>query len=333
MAVTLEDVALKAGVSHTTVSLVLHGDKKISSKTREKVMAAIEQMNYHPNYNARSLAKGKTNTIAVMASKFASFFAMDITKGIEDEAFKTEYDLNQYSTRGDKEKELKLVKSILYGRRADGMIIISLQPEPESLKEFKDAEMPLVIIERKIDGISSVRTDNVKGAYMAAEHLIKSGRKNIGIIHGHLDCYDCINAKERYDGFTKAMSDHGLELDKKNAAGTWYKFEDGVVACREMFDRGARPDAVFCAAGDMLALGFMKEASRLGIKIPDDMAVIGYDDILAGSMVSPALTTIRQPIEKMGREALSIVLRTINNEIKEPVTTTFEPELIVRESA
>jgi len=333
MAVTLEDVALKAGVSHTTVSLVLHNDKKISGKTRERVLAAIEQMNYHPNYNARSLAKGKTNTIAVMASFFSSFFAMDIIKGIEDEAVKTEYDLNQYSTRGDKERELKQVKSILYGRRADGMIILSLQPEPETLKEFKDADMPVVIIERSIDGLSSVRTDNVKGAYMAAEHLIKAGRKNIGIIHGHLDCYDCINAKERHSGFAKAMNDYGSRHDENNSAGTGYEFDDGVIACREMFERGARPDAVFCAAGDTVALGFMKEARRLGIKVPGDIAVVGYDDILASSMVSPSITTVRQPIIKMGREALSIILKTINNEIKEPITTTFEPELIVRESA
>jgi DNA-binding LacI/PurR family transcriptional regulator len=100
-----------------------------------------------------------------------------------------------------------------------------------------------------------------------------------------------------------------------------------------MFDRGARPDSVFCAAGDTVALGFMKEARRLGIKVPGDIAVVGYDDILAASMVSPSLTTIRQPIIKMGMEALSIILRTLNNEIKETVTTTFEPELIVRESA
>lgn len=333
MAVTLEDVALKAGVSHTTVSLVLHGDKKISEKTRTRVLAAIEQMNYHPNYNARSLAKGKTNTIAVMASFYSSFFAMDILKGIEDEVVKTEYDLNQYSTRGDKDRELKQVKSILYGRRADGMIILSLQPEIETLKEFKDAGMPVVMIERRIEGISSVRTDNEKGAWMAVQHLIKTGRKKIGIIHGHLDCYDCINAKERHAGFIKSLKDHGAVYDKNHSAGTWYGFDDGVKACREIFDRGSRPDAVFCASGDPVALGFMKEASRLGIKIPSDMAIVGYDDMLASSMVSPSLTTIRQPIVKMGKEALDIIVKTINNELKEPVTTTFEPELIVRESA
>lgn len=333
MAATLEDVALKAGVSHTTVSLVLHGDKKISGKTRDKVLAAIELMNYHPNYNARSLAQGKTNTIAIMASFFSSFFAMDIIKGIEDESVKTEYDLNQYSTRGDKEREIKQVKSILYGRRADGMIILSLQPDIQTLKEFKTAGMPVVLIERKMEGLSCVRTDNEKGAYLAAEHLIKTGRKKIGIICGHLNCFDCVNAKERYAGFTQALKDYGVSYDKNNSAATWYEFEDGVKACREIFERGSRPDAIFCASGDPVALGFMKEARRLGIKVPGDIAVVGYDDILASSMVSPALTTISQPMTKMGSEALDIIIKTINNEIKEPVVKTFEPELIVRESA
>jgi DNA-binding LacI/PurR family transcriptional regulator len=193
--------------------------------------------------------------------------------------------------------------------------------------------MPVVMIERRIEGYSSVRTDNVKGAYMAAEYLIKNGRKSPGIICGRLDCYDCINAKERNEGFIKALEDHGAVFDKNCSEYTGYKFDDGVAACRQMFDRGARPDAVFCAAGDTVALGFMKEARRLGIKVPGDIAVVGYDDILASSMVSPSLMTIRQPIIKMGREALSIILGTLNHEIKETVTTTFEPELIVRESA
>jgi LacI family transcriptional regulator len=333
MAVTLEDVALKAGVSHTTVSLVLHGDKKISEKTRIRVMDIIQEMNYHPNYNARSLAKGKTNTIAVLASFYSSFFAMDIMKGIEDSAIKTDFDLNQYSTRGDKERELNQVRSILYGRRADGIIIISLQPGPETLKEFKDADIPVVIIERRIDGISCVRTDNEKGAYMAAEHLIKSGRKNIGIVCGHLDCYDCVNARERNTGFMKAINDYGLKLDKRNCANSWYEFNDGATAMKEIYEKGGRPDAVFCASGDPVAFGFMKEAQRMGIKVPQDMAVVGYDDILASSLVYPALTTVRQPITEMGKQALNIMVKTINGELKEATTTTFEPELIIRESA
>jgi len=331
--VTLKDVALQAGVSHTTVSLVLHGEKKISGKTREKVLATIEQMKYHPNYNARSLAKGKTNTIAIMASSFSSHFVMDIIKGIENESAETEFDLNQYSTRADKNKEIKQIKSIIYGRRADGIIMISLLPDEETLKEFKNSNTPVVFIERKIEGFSSIMTDNEQGGYLAAEQLIKSGRKNIGIIYGHLDCNDCLNAKERYTGFMQAMKDYGVTYDKSNSANTWYEFDDGINVCREMFERGARPDGIFCASGDLVALGFMKEASRLGIKIPSDLAIIGYDDILASSMVSPSLTTIRQPIMKMGQEAIDITIRTIKGEIKKPVNITFEPVLTVRESA
>jgi len=333
MAVTLEDVALRAGVSHTTVSLVLQGNKRIGKKTRDKVLVAIKQMNYHPNYNARSLAKGKTNTIAIMGAHYSSFFATDIISGIEDESGKTDYDLNQYSTRGDKVKEEKQLKSILYGSRADGIIIISMRPDPEILKEFRAASIPVVLIERRMEGVSSVCVDNEKGAYAATEHLIKSGRKKIGILYGPLDNNDCTNAKERYAGFTKALKVHGMACDKQSSCSTWYGFEDGVKACREIFEKGGRPDAVFCASGDIVALGFMKEAARLGIKIPSDIAVIGYDDMLASSMVSPALTTVRQPITKMGSEAFSLVIRSIKNELKEPAIITFEPELIIRESA
>jgi LacI family transcriptional regulator len=191
----------------------------------------------------------------------------------------------------------------------------------------------MVLIERRMAGLSSVCADNEKGARLAVEHFIKSGRKDIGIIHGPLDNNDCTNAKERYEGFTEALKEHGLAFDKRNSAASWYGFDDGVKACREMLDRGGRPDAVFCAAGDAVALGFMKEAGRRGIKVPSDTAVIGYDDMLAASMVSPALTTIRQPIAKMGAEAFSLVMKSIKNELKEPAELTFEPEIIIRESA
>jgi LacI family transcriptional regulator len=333
MAVTLEDVAQKAGVSHTTVSLVLQGSKRIGKKTRDRVLSAIKEMNYHPNYNARSLAKGMTNTVAIMAAHYSSFFTLDIISGIEDESGKTEYDLNQYSTRGIKEKEAKQLKSILYGRRADGIIIISFRPEAEILKEYSGANVPMVLIERRVAGLSSVCADNEKGARVAVEHLIKAGRKNIGIIHGPLDNNDCTNAMERYTGFTKALAAHGLDLDKRNSAASWYGFDDGVKACGEMVGRGGKPDAVFCAAGDAVALGFMKEAGRLGIKVPSDIAIIGYDDMLAAAMSSPALTTVRQPIAKMGGEAFSLVMKSIKGELKKPVEMTFEPELIIRETA
>ncbi len=333
MAVTLEDVAKKAGVSHTTVSLVLHGDKKISGATRDKVMRVIEDMNYHPNYNARSLARGKTNTVAILASFFSSLFATDIMKGMEDEAINTDLSINQYSTRGEKDREEDQLDKILYGKRADGLVVISLQPEIKIMNEFRSAGMPVVLIERKMDGFSSVGTDNEKGAYMAASHLISTGKKNIAIACGHLDCVDCINSKERFAGFTRALKENGLEFRQENFFPTWYGFEDGIRVMAQITGEKRKIDALFCASGDNVALGALKEAKVRGVSIPDDIAIVGYDDLLVSSMVQPALTTIRQPIIKMGREAFNLVIKSMNNEIKEPVVTTFEPELIIRETA
>ncbi len=333
MPVTLEDVAKIAGVSHTTVSLVLHNDKKISGATREKVMKAIEELKYQPNIHARTLACGKTNTIAILSSFFSSSFATEIMKGIEDEIIMTEYDIHQYSTRGDKEKVIKHIDSIVYGRRADGLIVMSLLPERKQLDECVQNNMPVVLIERQIDGFSSVRTDNEKGAYMAGSHLIKTGRKKIVFVCGRIDCYDCINAKERHNGFKRALRDGGMEFRESEAVYTWYDFNDGVRVMSELLDSKRDMDAVFCASGDMVALGMIKEARNRGIRIPQDIAFVGYDDILASSIATPQLTTVRQPIAKMGKEALDMMMRTINKDIKEPVVTTFEPELVVRESA
>jgi LacI family transcriptional regulator len=333
MAVTLEDVAKKAGVSHTTVSLVLHGDKKISAVTKQKVMRIIEEMNYHPNYYAQSLANGKTNTIAVLISFYSSLFATDIMKGIEDESMYSAYSINQYSTRGDKDLEKEQMEKILYGKRADGLIVISLQPDMKIMEDYKAAGLPIILIERKNVGFSSVVANNEKGAYLAASHLIKSGRKNMAIASGRLDCFDCINAEERFNGFNKALNEAGMKFDDNNFFPTWYEFEDGVRIMSGIAEKKMKIDALFCSSGDNVALGAMKEAKKRGIKIPDDIAIIGYDDILVASMLQPALTTVRQPIVQMGREAYNLMCKSLNNEIKEPVVTVFEPELIVRESA
>jgi LacI family transcriptional regulator len=333
MPVTLEDVAKKAGVSHTTVSLVLHGDKKISDRTRTKVLRIIQDMNYHPNYHARSLAKGNTNTIAVLASFYSSLFAMDIIKGMEDESVKTELSINQYSTRGDKKMETEQLNKILYGRSADCLVVVSLLPEKSIMMKFKEAGIPIILIERKLDGFSSVGTNNEKGAFLAAEHLIRSGRKNIALACGHLDCFDCSNSKERYEGFMRAMKEYKVPFNRDNFFPTWYDFDDGTKVINSIAENKMEVDALFFASGDNAALGAVKEAKNMGINVPDDLAIIGYDDILVASMVQPSLTTIRQPIIQMGREAFRLAVKSVNNELKEPVVTTYEPELIIRESA
>jgi LacI family transcriptional regulator len=333
MAVTLEDVAKIAGVSHTTVSLVLNGDKKISESTRKKVMRAVEEMNYYPNYHARSLANGKTGTIAVVATFFSSFFAADIMKGIEDESLKTDYNISQHSTKGDKKREEAVLKNILYGRSADCVIAVSIEPPAAILEEFKNRGVQVVFIERSMEGFPAVKVNNYRGAGLAARHIIKSGRRNIAMLYGMFESGDCCNSRERLAGFRGALDEAGINLPDRNIISSAYEMDDGAKAFDEIYSSGIKADAVFCATGDMTAIGFIKRAQAEGLKVPQDISVIGYDDLMISSVVSPPLTTVRQPIIDMGREAFNIACGMINAPDKEATVKMFEPELIIRESA
>ncbi|MCE5300855.1 MAG: LacI family transcriptional regulator [Spirochaetia bacterium] len=330
MRVTIKDIAKKVGVTPATVSMVINNSPKISQRTRELVLAAIKDMNYHPNYIGRSLVKGKTNNIAVVASFFASLFALESVRGIESNLRNTQYNLILYSTRGIEENENDMLRRIFYERRADGLIIISLKMQKELLEEFKKEGIPIVFVEEIVEGAPTVKFKNIKGAYMATEQFIKTNRKKIGLIIGESGQ----NAEERMKGYREALEDYGYPYDEGLVARVAnYTFEDGEKSLKQLVKKNPKMDAVFCAAGDVTAIGVMDEAKDEGIKIPDDLAVIGYDDIYISNLTNPGLTTIRQPIAQMGSQAFDVLIGMINGTIPyESKIVSFEPEIIIRES-
>ncbi|MCX8094078.1 MAG: LacI family transcriptional regulator [Candidatus Goldbacteria bacterium] len=332
MAVTIKDVAKKVGVTPTTVSMVMRNDPRISQETKEKVMRAVKELNYYPNYLGQSLVKGKTNTIAVTSNLFFAWFKMDILNGIGKTIFETKYKMNQYSTHDDFGEDT--LKDILYGRRADGVITISLRPEITILNEFKKHNTPIVLIEDTVDGFPGVKVDNFHGAYMATSYLIKKGRRKIGILTGKV-AEGGKNVYERLEGYKKALKENDIDLRKKIMLETvCYTFEEGRKIFDKFIENKKGIDAIFCAAGDIAAMGLIKRAQERGVKIPEDVAIVGYDDIVVSSMITPALTTVKQPIFEMGRAAVKMLINQMESEkniINEVVI--FQPELIIRESA
>jgi LacI family transcriptional regulator len=330
MRVTIKDIAKKVGVTPATVSMVINSSPKISQKTKELVNAAIKEMDYHPNYFGRSLVKGKTNNIAVVASFFASLFALESVRGIEANLRNTQYNLILYSTRGIEENENEMLRRIFYERRADGIIIISLKMEKSLLEEFKKEGIPVVFIEEITEGAPTVKFKNIKGAYMATEYFIKNKRKNIGIIVGDSG----LNAEERLKGYREALKEYGMEYEEKNVVRvTNYNFEEGEKSLKLLLKKSPGIDAIFCAAGDVTAIGVLDAAKATGIKVPQQIAVIGYDDIYISNLTSPSLTTVRQPIARMGMQAFDMLMDII--EEKTPYDSkiiSFEPELIIRDS-
>ena len=335
MSITIKDVAKKAGVSHTTVSMVIHDDKRITPETKKKVQAIIAELKYHPNYLARGLVQGKTNTIAIMATFFSSYFEMNFLKGIELQSGESEYQINQYSTRGKAGVKEQILEQILYGKRADALISLSIKPDKAMLEEFRKNGLPIILIEEEMKGAHTLKTDNYKGGFLATEYMLKKGRRNIGIIVGEINGDEVgTSPAERLKGYRRALEEFNVEFDSDYVYEVRdFDYKDGKEGLAKFLSGPKKIDAVFCAAGDYTAMGLLEEARKRGLKIPGDLSIVGYDDLEMSAVVNPPLTTIKQSITELGKEAFKIAVDAANGKLKEPKNIVLQPELIIRESA
>jgi len=327
---TIKDVAKKVGVTPTTVSMVLRGDSRISDGTKEKVLKAAKELNYYPNSIGRSLVKGKTNTIAIASHLFYGPFKTDILNGIDNELKETKYRTFNFPFKSGQEEEG--FREMLFGRICDGVIAINMAMNKEVAALYREEKRPIVFVEDVVEGLAGVKGDGFQGSYDAVMHLIKSGRKKIGLVVGAYG--EMVNVKERLGGYKKALKDSGLEFDKDMVMESrFYNFPEGKDICKEMLEAKPGIDAVFVGAGDLVAMGMMRHAKDTGVKIPDDIAIIGYDGLDSGSLSSPELTTVKQPVFEMGTRAFKMIMDMIENPEKKYEIEVFKPELLVRGSA
>jgi DNA-binding LacI/PurR family transcriptional regulator len=341
--ITIRDVAKRAGVSHTTVSLVLNKSPKVKTETKEKVLKIIKQMDFYPSETARTLARGKSNSIAFISTTLVTPFISSILSSLEDKAFaegRAVYDIEQHTTRGLESVKNEVLLKILYGRKASAIIMVSLKPDPELLLKFNDAGIPVILLENRMKGAHSVIVDNFKGAYTAVDYLAKKGKKKIGILAGivgktELEDLSPINtAIERFEGYKAALKDNGIKFDENLVAQiNNYNEANAYKAFEELLKRSGTPDAIFSATGDHCAKGIMAVAEKKGIRIPDDMLLVGYDDVEIAMYLNPPLTTVRQPLREMGEAVFDLAMKSIKGELKEDTIISFTPELIKRKSA
>ncbi|MBR1582256.1 MAG: LacI family DNA-binding transcriptional regulator [Spirochaetales bacterium] len=332
--VTIKDVAQLAGVSHTTVSLALRNSPSITADTKAKVLAAAKKLNYHPNHLARSLVSGKTYVIGVVANFFSSTFEMEILKGIEQSirSMETEYTINLFGTL---EKNDQVLTDICLGKHADGVILLSISPSKEIIKLYSDNNCPMIVIDEKAEGAIEIVMDNYHGAYMATEHLINSGRKNLALVIGDSNREELgLSQKERKEGFLQAIKDHDLSFNPRNIFYIEdYYFEEGQVVFKRMQRYGSDIDGIFCAAGDIVAAGIILEAKTEHVNIPRELSIVGYDDVMSSSLIDPPLTSIRQPLFQIGKNAYARMVRLLEgNEEYKPNKFVYEPQLITRSS-
>ncbi|SDC35818.1 LacI family DNA-binding transcriptional regulator [Halanaerobium congolense] len=329
MGVTIKDIAKKANVSVTTVSRVLNNKPDVGDDTRKKILKIIDEMNYNPNSVARGLVMQKTHTIGLIIPDISNPFFPQIVRAVEDKAQELGYSVILFNTDNHLERERKAVE-LFKSKQLDGLIVSLSLGNEEILKDLKATNYPVVQIDRSVldHHYPLISIDNKKSAYQMVEYMIKKGYKKIAHISGDLNT---TTARDRLEGYKKALKKHGIPIKDEYIIEGEYTQNSAYQAMQSLLNLKNRPKAIF-AANDLSAAGVYKALFEADLKIPEDIAVAGHDDINLASLLKPELTTMRQPKYEMGERAVTILLKMINKqdfEIKDQILTT---DLIIRES-
>lgn len=327
--VTIKDVAKEAGVSYSTVSRVVNNKSYVNPNTRERVLQSMLRLGYQVNLHARSLAGGQSNVIGLLVVDLTTQYMGEIISGIDDVLAANQYELMLYTTHRRKAKESAYVHMMARGL-ADGLLI-SLPREPEAyLKFLRQKGFPYVIIDHRSDESSDrfVSADNFQGGYDATKHLIELGHRRIAIVTGWMDM---TSARDRLGGYQAALADFNIPFEPELLFEGDFSQPGGFRGGMYLLEVGERPTAVF-ASNDISAMGVIEAVRAQGLQVPRDMSVVGFDDIPTAALLSPKLTTIRQPLQDMGKSATQMLLDLLKNVEDTPESIIFPTELIVRET-
>ena len=328
--ITIEDIARQAGVSPSTVSRVLNGNKPVAEDKRALVLAAVEQHQYRPNEVARGLVRGRSMTIGVLMQDIKSPFFARMVSGIEQALDNAEYWPIFASTHWRAENQEDEVRSLqrLLERRVDGVIVLA-SSIPDAVLQEAAAQLPLVVVARRVPNLDSqcVYVDNQGGAYRATRYLLGLGHTRIAHIAGTPGNPD---AFDRLAGYRRALIEAGLTVNEGLIVDSLFDEESGLAAIEELLSRGEQFSAIF-AANDQIAYGTMLGLFNHGYQLPADMSLVGFDDQFLSAYTLPPLTTVRQPSVEMGYAAVEGLLCLLNNQ--EPMFPHFSTDLIIRKSA
>ncbi len=327
--VNYNDIAKLAKVSSTTVSHVINKTRVVLPETEKRVVDAMGELNYQPNLLARGLATGKTHTIGLVISDIRNPFYPELVQGVEELAVKNNYTIFLCNTDYDIEKGLKSI-GVLIRKKIDGIIVTSSQADDLLIGELINSKIPVVLVnwgKRNIN-VDSICVDYKVGITEAVEYLVSLNHKKIYFISGSRTLK---TAKIRIDNFIEAIGKSGrVDLSHRIIEGN-HKIDGGFEAAKGILKEGELPTAVVCS-NDLTAIGAMKAFGVAGIKIPEDISVIGLDNIMLTKIVSPALTTIGLERYKIGRTAMEFLLRRIKDKNLPKQTSIFKTKLIVRKS-
>lgn len=326
--ISIKDVALKAGVSVSTVSHVMNGTRFVRPETRDRVKAAMGSLGYRPSSLARALKMNRTMTIGMLVTNSTNPFFAEVVHGLEDKCFQHGYSLILCNAGDNTERQRTYLQTLLM-KRIDALVVMTANTAPEFYQELRALDdFPMVVLDSDAEMEACVvGDDSVLGGRLAAQFLLDRGFRRIGFLTGPVDHP---RSRDRWKGCSQAMSEAGIAMDSVLKVTGELSISGGYTAMQELLKQG-RPEALF-AFNDLMAMGAYRAAAEAGLKIPTELSIIGYDDLEIASYMIPALTTIHQPSYGLGAKAAEILIEHLIKKTKLPATLTLEPRLVVRDS-
>ncbi len=328
---TIYDIAERAEVSTATVSRVLNGSSRVSSETRERVEDAARALNYRPHVTAKSLARQKTDTLAVVIPVMANDFYVNVLRGMQEalEQRATDLDLIAFAASNPQQATNQIDRASQRGR-SEGLLLLSMTPSKAVADRLIRGDLPVALVDAEHSGFDSVSMDNVLGGYLATKHLIDQGFRRIA--HITVPPSESVAAAQRLEGYKKALREAGRPVEdalivERGEPPYEFREETGKEAMGVLIDMTPPPDAVF-AVSDTLALGALEVAQERGVRIPDEVALIGFDDLRVSRYIG--LSTLSQPMRELGTLAVEKLLLRLQDPGRSPSSTVFRPTLVAR---
>jgi LacI family transcriptional regulator len=328
--VTMADVAREAGVSAMTVSRVINNKDDVSSATRGRVLEVVDRLGYRPSGIARSLATRRTGTLGLVVPDVANPFFADVARGVEHVAYTEGYNVFLCNTEEDSQREESVLMS-LEEKRVDGLVLCSSRLDDDELQPVLDRYPSVVLVNRNLEDnrTSTVVVDDQTGGCLATQHLLNAGHRVVGFLAGPPASR---SGRQRLEGYRIALAAAGLPGDPSRVQPCSPKAEGGHHAARQLLAANPRLTALFCY-NDLVAVGALQACAELGRRVPDDVAVVGFDDIPLAALVNPPLTTCRVLRYELGAQAVRLLLSQIRGHPGDAEHVVLRPELVVRASA
>jgi LacI family transcriptional regulator len=327
---TMKQVAERAGVSTSTVSHVINNTRVVSEDVRERVLSIIAEMRYIPSAVARSLKNDKTHTIGMMVPNNSNPYFAELIQGIEDAAFKLGYNVILCNAYDDPKKQAAYLR-VLMQKRIDGLILVASGADDELARLLRDQSVPIVLVDREVAGVEAdfVEADHETGGHQATRYLIELGHRDIACVAGPSDLPP---SRDRVAGYLRALKEAGLKFKREYLVRSDFTSEGGFSAFQQLLALKSPPTAIF-ASNDLMAIGGLCAAAEARVKVPQELSVVGYDDIALASFTTPRLTRMAQPKYAMGQLITKVLLDRIagkDQPLRRELLQTF---LVARQSA